>query len=774
MKIRCSGLLVLVVAAVMVTLIAGCGGGGGGGTGAVSIPPTVQTGVLYASPVGGVSYSTPTRSGTTNALGQFEYLSGETVTFRIGNFTLGQTTGDSIVIPMALKNNVGVPVDPILSLQLLQTLDADNNPANGITVPPLSYPSGHLVELASEEAAQSFLTTANVTTNLVSATAAVEHFMSSVDTAAEQGGAPESAVAPRSYTKLRAVVATRDPVDPIMPDPACSLGDVGEVSVERATAVWSPASVTVRINQQDYLLPGPGNKFAFENDAAKVEFLQPELVAVHSFARKPRVSFLDDYDTTAWWSTGFQKYDDGMGVVRYSDKASGCDYRVLVKDTAWYAQRSNLPPRSQLAASVYRLDGCQNGTITPTDGSVSYCAGDTGDKWFTYFSGVSDPDGYVGRLDWRVDLGGADWINGSCSSGTPSEGKIDRSDGKVVWSCDDYNQVSLKVHLNWLNPLLAKGYPEHSVTITPYDNNQQKGQKSSLTVPGKEAPQSSTQCAIATYEGGFYTSDCTNDKGFIHGVGVKKSGDFVTLTTYDGGCETSETTYQYSTQEQRSVGILNSTCIPNVLSSYTYTSAHYFGDITMYSENSGENWHYEAGIVEWCASFTDQAYGVCQLVPEVQIPTDIPSSMVIQPVTPSCSGGQIAVGSSCQCPAGETLESGVCVAAPLTGTPDAKGCFLVDPDKLSINAVRGDFMLGAARVTLTNSHSHRIVAEVQFTGGGSPDVGQVSIVANSTNRWTGGESSLTGYKVEFWGSTTPANDWVCHKPEFTQVKSGSL
>jgi hypothetical protein len=64
----------------LVTSVAlvGCGGGAGGESTA-----QVQTGVFVDSPVQGMNYRTTTQSGTTNAQGEFGYVSGENVTFSL-------------------------------------------------------------------------------------------------------------------------------------------------------------------------------------------------------------------------------------------------------------------------------------------------------------------------------------------------------------------------------------------------------------------------------------------------------------------------------------------------------------------------------------------------------------------------------------------------------------------------------------------------------------------------------------------------------------------
>ncbi len=134
-------------------LLSACGGGGGGGgesgTPNTPAPNGEQTGRFVDSAVSGLYYATPTRSGLTNELGEFKYLEGEVVTFYLGNTVLGGTLGTELVTPFSLMG-VNVPdqqdqivdslgADTVNSLDralniatLLQALDTDGNPDNGI------------------------------------------------------------------------------------------------------------------------------------------------------------------------------------------------------------------------------------------------------------------------------------------------------------------------------------------------------------------------------------------------------------------------------------------------------------------------------------------------------------------------------------------------------------------------------------------------------------------------------------------------------------------
>ena len=116
--------------------ISACGGGSGGGKEPVAVSPSV--GVFKDSIVGGVYYETPTRSGFTNAKGEFDYLPGETVTFKIGDIVLGSSTCGDVLTPLSLVPGAVDANNPVVTniVRLLLTLDADGDPSNGITVTP--------------------------------------------------------------------------------------------------------------------------------------------------------------------------------------------------------------------------------------------------------------------------------------------------------------------------------------------------------------------------------------------------------------------------------------------------------------------------------------------------------------------------------------------------------------------------------------------------------------------------------------------------------------
>ena len=99
--------------------------------------PTL-TGTLLDSAVGGVSYSTSSNlSGLTNTNGKFQYRSGDQVTFTVGETVLGEVKGGELITPVKLAGTNNTADRRVINIsRLLQSLDQDGDPTNGITISP--------------------------------------------------------------------------------------------------------------------------------------------------------------------------------------------------------------------------------------------------------------------------------------------------------------------------------------------------------------------------------------------------------------------------------------------------------------------------------------------------------------------------------------------------------------------------------------------------------------------------------------------------------------
>jgi len=115
-----------ILSTLTVLLISACGGGSSGNPAQITNEidsdtqqeqtesANLQTGRFVDSAVSGLQYETATQSGVTDADGSFSYQTGESITFSIGGISL----------PARVMNLA----------RLLQTLDTDGDPINGITI----------------------------------------------------------------------------------------------------------------------------------------------------------------------------------------------------------------------------------------------------------------------------------------------------------------------------------------------------------------------------------------------------------------------------------------------------------------------------------------------------------------------------------------------------------------------------------------------------------------------------------------------------------------
>lgn len=117
------------------------------------------TGSFIDSAVQGLRYQAEPSGlrGLTNTAGEFRYRAGDTVTFYIGDLPLGAVTGAETITPvdvaLAEYESAGDRDNFTLNvIRLLQTLDSDGNPDNGITITP---------------ATQAFFTSTNATAEVL-------------------------------------------------------------------------------------------------------------------------------------------------------------------------------------------------------------------------------------------------------------------------------------------------------------------------------------------------------------------------------------------------------------------------------------------------------------------------------------------------------------------------------------------------------------------------------------------------------------------------------
>jgi Tol biopolymer transport system component len=166
----------------------------------LGVAPNEKQGVFIDSAVEGVTYTTPTLSGTTDSDGTFVYLFGEVVTFSIGGITLGSAVGQPQLTPIDLVPGAIDATDQQVTniLRFVQSLDADSDPSNGISIPTAALTNAAGQTLDFNQATVAFEVDANallallyplpaISPALVSEVAALAHFTGA-------GGVSQSAI----------------------------------------------------------------------------------------------------------------------------------------------------------------------------------------------------------------------------------------------------------------------------------------------------------------------------------------------------------------------------------------------------------------------------------------------------------------------------------------------------------------------------------------------------------------------------------------------------
>lgn len=199
MRLQSGVLSKTVIAVSLAALFAGCGGGGssGGGTPAPTDPtptdPELQTGVFIDSAVANIGYRTATQQGVTSAEGEFSYVEGETVVFFIGDLEFPPVTATGVVTPLEIAGSDDVENPVVVNIaRLLQSLDTDGDPANGIQIPAAAAEAAAAVDFslpvsdfAALPAVQSLVANSgSVTTALIDADTAIGHLDDTLQTVA--------------------------------------------------------------------------------------------------------------------------------------------------------------------------------------------------------------------------------------------------------------------------------------------------------------------------------------------------------------------------------------------------------------------------------------------------------------------------------------------------------------------------------------------------------------------------------------------------------------
>jgi hypothetical protein len=129
-KIITLGTVSLVASAFLV----GCGSSSSDDNTADAVSTVYETGYFIDAPVANCEYTTTSgKSGKTDTHGKFQYKKGDKVKFSIGKLSLGEASPaeDGLITP---KNLGADEAQTTTLLRVLQALDSDNDPSNGITI----------------------------------------------------------------------------------------------------------------------------------------------------------------------------------------------------------------------------------------------------------------------------------------------------------------------------------------------------------------------------------------------------------------------------------------------------------------------------------------------------------------------------------------------------------------------------------------------------------------------------------------------------------------
>ena len=189
---------------VLALTLGACGGGSGGSSGSSDnndnnsggnsngggSMPTVSSGIFVDSTVSGLNFSTATQSGQTDSQGTFQYISGEMITFSIGDIEFPAVSAKSTVTPFDLAGTLDTGNLSLINIvRLLQSLDTDGDPDNGITIGSDAHMAATGATIAFDsptfdmdmDVVNLVANSGSTNTMLIDGTAAIAHLTSNVN-----------------------------------------------------------------------------------------------------------------------------------------------------------------------------------------------------------------------------------------------------------------------------------------------------------------------------------------------------------------------------------------------------------------------------------------------------------------------------------------------------------------------------------------------------------------------------------------------------------------
>jgi hypothetical protein len=178
----------LLIFSLALAFLPGCGGDDESPNVVATIPGNPD-GHFYDSEVQGLSYASGDVTGTTEADGKFRFeADSDAITFNIGDISLGSATPSAVMTPITMVVGASTVTNETVTniARLLQTIDDDGNPSNGIVITSAvrAAAAGQIVNFAQSVAA--FEADADVLaaiSDLTTATAAGERALIAAATA---------------------------------------------------------------------------------------------------------------------------------------------------------------------------------------------------------------------------------------------------------------------------------------------------------------------------------------------------------------------------------------------------------------------------------------------------------------------------------------------------------------------------------------------------------------------------------------------------------------
>lgn len=175
-----------------VSFFVGCNGGGDTTAATTS---TVSTGSFVDSAVQGIYYVSGGQSGVTDSNGTYKFEAGKTVKFYLGDMNgllIGETNGTNLVTPLDLCDD-GIDGNKTVNmLRLLQSLDNDGNPDNGIVIDTVKAAKIKSIDLNDDANVTAMLNLAGVT-GVKTANEVKVHFRKTLKNMSTQGSIPADA-----------------------------------------------------------------------------------------------------------------------------------------------------------------------------------------------------------------------------------------------------------------------------------------------------------------------------------------------------------------------------------------------------------------------------------------------------------------------------------------------------------------------------------------------------------------------------------------------------